>query len=271
MNCSEPDYWADPLAHHTAYNLAAGTSRHTLRMRGSYLRRLAAAHPDVSPWSLTMDELVAWLAHEGWSAETRKSARGALRSFYSWSYATGRCPADPSAGLPRVRVPRGQPRPTPHEVVLQAFSRADRRERLMLHLALLQGMRRAEIARTHTADRDGDVLRVRGKGGNVRRVPLHPWVLDEMTWRRAGYLFPGPQGHLSPDRVGRILGDLLGPGWTAHTLRHAAATAWYEATGDLAAVQELLGHASPETTRIYTAVPLDHLRRAVNAVPPTAA
>lgn len=98
-------------------------------------------------------------------------------------------------------------------------------------------------------------------------VPLVPWLVDELRRRPAGWLFPaGPRGrgHLSPDRVGRILAGLLGPGWTAHTLRHRAASDWYERSGDLMAVQDLLGHASPVTTRRYVRPSLRHLRRAVH-------
>lgn len=54
----------------------------------------------------------------------------------------------------------------------------------------------------------------------------------------------------------------LPPGWTAHTLRHRFATRSYAATRDLATVQELLGHAKPETTRLYVALPPDAMRQA---------
>ena len=52
-------------------------------------------------------------------------------------------------------------------------------------------------------------------------------------------------------------------GWTAHTLRHRFATRTYAAARDLVAVQELLGHAKPETTRLYIETPPDSLRAAV--------
>ena len=55
----------------------------------------------------------------------------------------------------------------------------------------------------------------------------------------------------------------LPDGLTAHALRHAFATRAYRATRDLLAVQELLGHARPDTTRGYILLPEDALRAAV--------
>ena len=53
--------------------------------------------------------------------------------------------------------------------------------------------------------------------------------------------------------------------WTAHPLRHRFATVAYQGTRDLLAVQELLGHSKPETTRNYIRLPQDALRAAVAA------
>jgi integrase len=67
-----------------------------------------------------------------------------------------------------------------------------------------------------------------------------------------GYVFPGQDdGHLSPRYVGKLLATLLPEGWTMHTLRHRFATRAYALRSDLLLVQEMLGHASPTTTRRY--------------------
>jgi site-specific recombinase XerD len=79
-------------------------------------------------------------------------------------------------------------------------------------------------------------------------------------------VFPGQvNGHLTSGYVSKLVSDALPPGWTAHTLRHRFASVAYSADRDIRAVQELLGHASVATTQIYTAIPKDALRRAVNA------
>jgi integrase len=82
-----------------------------------------------------------------------------------------------------------------------------------------------------------------------------------------GYLFPGQiGGHVSAAHVGKLVSGLLPDRWTTHTLRHRFATRAYAIDHDLFTVQELLGHASADTTRRYVLVPDDAKRRLVAAV-----
>ena len=74
-----------------------------------------------------------------------------------------------------------------------------------------------------------------------------------------------PSPDLTPAHVGKIVSRLLPEAWTCHTLRHRCATVAYHASHDLRAVQELLGHAKPETTAAYTLVPQDSVRALVVA------
>lgn len=134
----------------------------------------------------------------------------------------------------------------------------------MLLLAAYAGLRRAEIAAVHTRDIQDGCLRVTGKGGRTRVIPLHPEIERALTGIDDGYIFPGKdRGHLSAGHVGKILQRQLGSGWTAHTLRHRFATKAYAVNRDLFAVQQLLGHSKPETTMRYTQLPADALRAAV--------
>lgn len=247
---------------------AGGASAASLKLRRSYLTRLAGQHP-AGPAAVTSDQLAAFMARPGWSPETRKSARSTIRGFYAWAHDTGIVAVDPSLRLPAVHVPAGAPRPAPMAVVERAWMVGTDRDRLMVACALLAGLRRAEIAAVHTRDitetSDGPSLRVRGKGGRVRVVPLHPLLARLLADAPAGFVFPGRiDGHLSPAHVGKRLIRLLGQGWTAHTLRHAFATRAYATEHDLRAVQQLLGHSTPTTTARYTAVPDGSLRRAVH-------
>ena len=137
----------------------------------------------------------------------------------------------------------------------------------MLQLAAYAGLRRSEIAALQTRALVGDTLRVKGKGGKVRVVPvLNAELLAALEAIPPGFVFPGnDHGHQSPNWVGRQMARALGPGWTAHTLRHRFATMAYSHGRDLLSVQELLGHSKPETTARYTAVPDGALRAAVEA------
>lgn len=144
------------------------------------------------------------------------------------------------------------------------------RERLMLLLASFGGLRRSEIAAVHADDMNEGFLFVVGKGGRQRFVPIHPLLLSylERLAARGGWAFPGRfSGHCHPDYIGKHLSRLLGPGWTGHSLRHHFATAAYNTTRDLRAVQELLGHASVATTQIYVGVDPRSLITAVHQIP----
>ena len=257
--------WADAVAGYRTYMTSRGMSPGTIRLRTYQLRRLAT-EVGAAPFDVTQDHVETWLAsHPTWSAETRKSCLTTTRMFYAWAGRRGG-PRNPCGDL-NVRVPAAKARPTPDRVVAVALKRADRRERLLILLAVRGGLRRAEVAAVRGDDLDDtDQLRVVGKGRRLRMVPI---VDDELlTALRScpGWLFPGRTGgHLSPGHVGEILSSLLGPGWTAHTLRHRCATRAYAGTHDLLAVQRLLGHSSPTTTQIYVSVPDEGLFAAVRA------
>jgi integrase/recombinase XerC len=260
----------DGLADYIAWMRAADTSAGTIRTYTNYLHRLAEQLTE--PLTASVDDLARFLSCVRWSPATRKSARAAVRSFYGWACQTGRLDADPSRLLRPVKVSAGRPRPCPDEVLDRAFAKAANRERLMLMLGAYQGLRRAEIACVHSDDVDGDLLVVHGKGRRERVVPLHPVVARALGELPCGFVFPGQvDGHLSPDRVGHVVGDLLGGRWTAHTLRHRMLTRAYAAERDIRAVQTLAGHQKLDTTMVYTAVPGAALWRAVMAAGPVVA
>jgi integrase len=255
--------WLTAIEHYCAWLSLAASSR-TVALRGYQLGRLAAASAPTGPWQVTAQMLVCFLTAPVWSRETRKSFRAAIVGFYRWAFEECHVDVDPAARLPKVSVRPGKPRPAPEFKVLEAFLRADARGKLMVALAAYAGLRRGEIAAVHSNDIVDGVLYVRGKGDRERTIPLPPQLAAVIRNAGPGYLFPGKiDGHLSADRVGKILGQLLGPGWTPHTLRHRFASQAYAATRDLRAVQELLGHSKPETTAIYTALPDGALRAAV--------
>ena len=256
--------WTAAVNDYSTALRAAGRSPGTIRLHRHYLHHLERYAR--RPYSATTRDLTRALAVAHWSAETRKSARGVVSSFYRWAYASGYVAADPSCSVPGVSVPPGAPRPAPEDVLRRALALADGRTRLMILLAAFAGLRCAEVARVHSRDLVGTTLYVHGKGGKVRTVPL---LVDELVHaiRAAdGYLFPGrTDGHLAACTVTTLLSDALPDGWTGHTLRHRFATRAYAGTRDLLAVGALLGHSKPETTKRYVLMPDDALRAAVLA------
>lgn len=277
-----PPRWAEPAAAWATHLRAGGRAESTVRARTLWLIRLAETFAD--PWNVTADDLALFLSRTDWSPETKRSARATAVTFYKWAVRAGRLETSPAEHLESVRVPRALPRPATDDAVRAALEGANDRTRLMLMLAGLAGLRRAEVAAVHTDDLGmPGTLRVRGKGGHDRLLPLHPDLGHALTaevhrrrigsepgtgWTTAGslpgWLFPSERGgHLTPSTVGRIITDALPAGWTPHTLRHRFATQAYGAGRDLRAVQELLGHARPETTARYAAVPDHSLMAAV--------
>lgn len=221
---------------------------------------------------LSVQELSDWLTTVGQSPSTRKNAADAARSLYRWSTLTGMSHTNPALDLPQIRVPRGLPRPTPDAVLRRGIERSTRHtDILMLMLGSYGGLRVGEIAGLHTNDIIGKRLRIVGKGGHVRMVPIAPMLKPVLEATPAGWCFPSRRnasGHYRPASIGQRIHDLLDEGWSAHTLRHRFATEVYRATSDLLALRELLGHANVSTTQIYARVGEDKLTNAVDALTP---
>ena len=149
-----------------------------------------------------------------------------------------------------------------------------------LRISEALGLRRADVP-----DPAGGSLRVEGKGGKERRVPVLPVVgqaiatylrLCPFTGGPSAPLFVGARGGpLSPRLIQRALEKMrsalgLPDTATPHALRHSFATHLLSAGGDLRSIQELLGHASLSTTQIYTGVDTERLLAAYKDAHPRA-
>jgi len=160
------------------------------------------------------------------------------------------------------------------------------RDAAVLTLLYGCGLRISEALSLKGRDREiGASLRIRGKGGKERIVPVIPAATDAVAaYARlcphplAGDapLFRGLRGGpLNPRLIARAMeGARLRLGLpataTPHALRHSFATHLLSAGGDLRAIQELLGHASLSTTQIYTGVDQARLMQAYRAAHPRA-
>ncbi|WP_300345521.1 tyrosine-type recombinase/integrase [Nesterenkonia sp.] len=265
-----PDTWVDDITSYLEWLRACSQSTRTINLRRKQLERLGRAFPQQSPWELTLEDLIHWLGAQEWGADTLRSHRSALTGFYQWGLTTGRIDTDPTRALPSIKQKRPKPRPIPGRIIQKALNEASERERLMIKLGRYLGLRACEIAVVHRDDLIEDLmgwsLVVHGKGGHQRVVPVDDKTIIERVAAADGYCFPGAvNGHLSAARVSELLSEALPAGYTGHQLRHTFASTIYERTRDVRVVQELLGHASLNTTQIYTAVPNDYLRTAVAA------
>ena len=219
-----------------------------------WLHRAATDLGDLD--GLTTADLEAWIAAHHWAPASQRKCVQALQAYYRWRGLATAVPLHPA------RVPRAVPDPCPDAVLDAALGAATGEDYWRLRLAADTGLRRAELA--VVADTDvrestaGPVLRVVGKGGDVRLVPLPP---DVAGWLRARH---GPAFGWTPGGVGEWYGRHLGR--NVHSLRHRYATKAYAASHDLTAVQRLLVHASVATTQQYVAVGDDTLAAAAAGV-----
>jgi integrase/recombinase XerC len=232
-------------------------------------------------------------------AGSRTVARGVagVRSLIHWLERDGRVNGAAFRAIRPPRQKRTLPRPLTPEAAYRVTDRAESldgepwiaaRNAAVLALLYGSGLRISEalgINRGEAPGRAGDTLRVTGKGGKQRIVPVLPVVsaaiadyLRLCPWQPGpeGPLFVGAEGgRLNPRMVQRAMEGLraalgLPPTATPHALRHSFATHLLANGGDLRAIQELLGHASLSTTQVYTQVDTERLMAVYDAAHPRA-
>lgn len=210
-----------------------------------------------------------------WVAGLDRLATGSVRSYLSSAkgFLVWLDLPDLAARLPKVRKPRHLPRALTAAQAEQLWvSLPDTRARLIVGLMLHLGLRRAEVASLRVEDFGGDFLRVRGKGGHERELPIPGTVRRLVTTYLAERPAPagdplvrshaegGEREGLEPATIGDYVSRWMtaagvkqspGDGVSAHACRHFAASEVLDACGDLRAVQQLLGHRELQTTAIY--------------------
>lgn len=254
----------------------APVTRHTYRQRFAEAERFTLNAFDVPLLRATEEHLRAFLNRHEW-ARTRNGHRSMLRSYYSFTRETGRRKDDPTSAIRRHPEPRLLPRPLNREEVRRlrvAAQTLGLRHRVIVDLALLAGARRSEIAALPwgAVDFRSRQIRFFGKGAKEGIIPMHEDLWGLLTlWHLAAppseYVFPSYNGrHLSPERIWEAVkeaGQVARVDVTPHRLRHTFATELLEAGSDVRAVQELLRHASLNSTQIYTKVSMRRLEEDV--------
>jgi integrase/recombinase XerD len=227
------------------------------------------------------------------SASTALRRRSAIRQLHKFLYAEGFAKTDPSTRVDGARRARPLPKILSEAEVVSLIDAVQRREpkaraRIVLILELLYGagLRVSELVSLRRAAVSGgkDMLRIRGKGGRERIVPLGSKARaalaayltetrDEPAAKASPFLFAsrGRSGHLTRHRVGQLLKALAREAGfdetrlSPHVLRHAFASHLLAHGADLRSVQSMLGHADIATTEIYTHVQAERLAEAVAA------
>ena len=226
-----------------------------------------------------------WLeGHPDWKPGTRATQFTRLRSFVRWLVIRGALEKDPFIGMKAPRRPRRNPRPLPYEdFKTLSASLPDARAKLIVALMYWLGLRCVEVSRLQVddIDRTHHVMRVVGKGGHERNLPVVPQVqLALNLYLREHPATSGPlvrsytsYESLQPGTISIMVrrwmtdaGVKAGPfdGRAAHAMRHAAASELAHATKDPFAVQRLLGHSDIATSMLYVRdVSAEELRAAL--------
>lgn len=216
---------------------------------------------------LSEQQLRAWQRDRALKvkSDTVRADASHVRQFYGWAQREGYRGDDPTT---RLVIPRGRrrlPRPIADGALATAMARADVHTHVILALAAFAGLRACEVAALHWSDVTGfgvagAYLRVEGKGGKDRKVPVSTILAKALAGLpvRRGPLIPRLDGETGPNSAGVISkrANLYlhkqGFAETLHQCRHRFATVALESCHDIRVVQELLGHESPLSTAIYT-------------------
>jgi site-specific recombinase XerD len=241
--------------------------------------------PDVID-RLLLRRYLAYLSTRGYARNTIARKAAALRRYFGWLRRSGSLPSDParrlSAPAGEDRLPRVLTRTEVEAMLDTPVARADavpeavrRRDDAVLELLYGSGLRVSELTGLDLGDVDlpSGIVVVWGKGSKQRRVPMHAACVEALrAWLEQGRealvrpsspadaIFLNARGNrLGPRDVRRILDRRSRVPTHPHALRHSFATHLLDGGADLRVVQELLGHATLETTQVYTHVSKDHL------------
>ena len=265
----------------------------------------ALAHVELA--AIENTHIRRWVAH---MHSAGRSARGIAlilsgwRGFYVWLGREGLVASNPVQGVRAPKAPKPLPKALGVDEAVQLASfkmnpddgspGLDARDHCMVELLYGCGLRIGELVGLDVSasrnargwvDADAALAHVLGKGEKRRSVPvgskalvaLAAWINHRAAWARDdAALFINAQGtRLTPQTVRvrlkqRSLQAGLATPVHPHMLRHSFASHVLQSSGDLRAVQELLGHANITTTQVYTRLDFQHLATVYDAAHPRA-
>lgn len=273
---------------------------HVTAIRGQSVKTVNAYRRDVSGYlgfmtnhlggplgksalaAITITDMRAWMAHErrrGLTARSLARSLSAVKSFYRWMSEIHGLEASSVLATRAPKFKAGLPHPVAKADAKTLITTAEfqslegwvgARDTAVLTLLYGCGLRISEaLDLTYSQTPLPEVLKIRGKGGKERIVPVIPAARAAVD----AYLRLCPHSHdpdtplflgvrgkrLNPRQIQKVMEQVrmqlgLPSSATPHALRHSFATHLLEAGGDLRTIQELLGHSSLSTTQTYTAV-----------------
>jgi integrase/recombinase XerC len=236
-------------------------------------------------------DYISRLHSAGYASRSIQRALSSIRAYFDYLRRQGVAQNNPATGLRPPKRRRKLPAvldtdQTSRLLDFTPVTERDRRDLAMLELFYSSGLRLSELVGLNCGEIDFDegFVRVTGKGGKVRQVPLGRHAItalraylaqrpDQSTDAAVFQSQPGKrisqrtiQQRVKQLSTRQLGSDVLHP----HMLRHSFASHLLESSGDLRAVQELLGHADISSTQIYTHLDFQHLAKVYDAAHPRA-
>ena len=289
--------WIDRYLHHlqTERRLSGNTRLH---YRRDLMELLAFCEKvGVHDWcrldTHQVRQFAAQVHRRGLSGRSIQRRLSAIRGFYNYLLREQVVTGNPAHDVSAPKSPQRLPDTLSVDdisslLAVETDDPLEVRDLAMLELMYSSGLRLSELVSLDTRDMDLEerVLRVTGKGSKTRLLPigrkavqaLQDWLRVRATQLAEGEtaVFTGRSGRrlgvrAVQQRVHRWAQRRGLPGDVhPHTLRHSFASHLLESSGDLRAVQELLGHADISTTQIYTHLDFQHLARVYDKAHPRA-
>jgi integrase/recombinase XerC len=299
MNANDPLLdWIQHFKNHLQHERRL--SPHTVNNYHRDLLRIRdwCVEQQVTSWSrLAQHQVrayVAWRHRNGIGGKSLQRELSALRSLYNYLLREGEVENNPVTGIRPPKSQRRLPSTLDADQLGQLLDSPGDDPLAIRDLAIMEliyscGLRLAEAVSLNMKDIDlsGDAsLEITGKGAKSRQVPVGRKALNAVErWIkvRAGLAKPDEEALFVSKRGGRIHPRTIQQRlrkWARehgasrdlhpHLLRHSFASHLLESSGDLRAVQELLGHSDISTTQIYTHLDFQHLAKVYDEAHPRA-
>lgn len=205
---------------------------------------------------------------KNYSTTTTNRKLSALKTFFKYLVRMGLIDHNPAQAVECGKVERKLPQPIEEKDIDKIINITDNlRDEVIFEVLYGTGVRREELINIKVKDINFNkgYIRVFGKGKKERLVPIHPTALNKIreltSNQNSQWLFPSRKNkghHISLRRVNEIVTKWAKKagveGVTPHKFRHSFCTYMYENGAELKTIQDIAGHASANTTNIYTKV-----------------
>ena len=236
---------------------------------------------------------IAQRHRQGLGGKSLQRLLSAIRSFFRWMLREGLVSHNPATAVKAPRSPRHLPATLDADTISQLLdipcdTPIAIRDKAIMELFYSSGLRLTELAtlRWEQVDLNSGMVTVTGKGNRSRMVPVGRIAVKALVeWRKARAEFASfEEPHVFVSQRGKPIATRTIQArirhWAKHQgrpqniyphlLRHSFASHMLESSGDLRAVQELLGHADITTTQVYTHLDFQHLAKVYDKAHPRA-